>query len=114
MIIELAEDPKTALKGKNAAIVVFYAPWCGDSKASEDYEKTMDKEFGGMAEFFRIDATELDSIADAYHVERYPTYVFFRKGKPQRGALVEPMAEGEVRNWLELKLGRSANFGKEK
>jgi thioredoxin 1 len=108
MITELTTDPKTALKGKHAAVVVFYAPWCGDSKASEDYEKKMSEEFAGKVEFFRLDAIELESIADVYQVERYPTYIFFRKGKPQRGALIEPVAEGEVRNWLEMKLGRGA------
>lgn len=32
MITELTEDPQVALKGKAAAVVVFYAEWCGDSK----------------------------------------------------------------------------------
>lgn len=107
MTTELSADPKIALKGKPAAVVVFYAPWCGDSKASEDFEKTMGEEFSGKVEFFRIDATELEDIADSYEVERYPTYIFFKKSKPVRGNLVEPYSEGEVRNWLEIKLGRS-------
>jgi thiol-disulfide isomerase/thioredoxin len=107
MITELTVDPKAALKGKSAAVVVFYAPWCGDSKASEDYERKMDEEFSGKVEFFRFDAIEMEEIADTYNIERYPTYVFFRKGKPQRGVLVEPVAEGEVRNWIEMKLGRT-------
>jgi thiol-disulfide isomerase/thioredoxin len=105
MITELTSDPKAALKGKPAAVVVFYASWCGDSKASEEYERKMDSEFAGRVEFFRLDAIEHEGIGDAYQVERYPTYIFFRKGKPARGVLVEPFAEGEVRNWLEMKLG---------
>ena len=107
MVTEITCDPKQALKGKPAAIVVFYAPWCGDSKASLEYEKNMEKEFSEKLEFYRLDATECEDIADAYGVERYPTYIFFKKGKPMRGLLVEPFAEGEVRNWIEMKLGRT-------
>jgi len=87
-------------------VVVFYAPWCGDSKASEDYEAKVEAEFAGKIAFYRLDASELEEIADSYSIEKYPTYIFFRKGKVQRGTLIEPVAEGEVRNWLELQLRR--------
>ncbi len=102
-IAELATDPRTALKGKEAAVVVFFASWCGDCRRSLEYEKGLSEEFGKVG-FFRMDAEEHEGIADAYGVERFPTYVFFRKGKPLKGSLVEPVAEGEARNWLEMKL----------
>ena len=104
--VELAGDPKIALKGKPAAVVVFYADWCGDCKASEAFEEKLAGEFAGAVEFFRIDAAEQDDIADAYSVERYPTWILFRKGKAMRHPLVEPVAEGEARNWLEIMLRR--------
>ncbi len=107
MITELTMDPKVSLKAIPAAIVVFYAPWCSDSKLSEEFEKEMAEEFKGRVEFFRCDAIELEDMCDKYAIERYPTYVFFRKGKPQRGVLIEPVAVGEVRNWIEMKLGRT-------
>jgi thioredoxin 1 len=107
MVTELTSDPKTTLKTVSAAVVVFYASWCGDSKKSEDYEKTMEEEFKGKVDFFRLDAVELEEISDVYQVERYPTYIFFRKGKPVRGLLIEPYSEGEVRNWIEMKLGKT-------
>jgi thiol-disulfide isomerase/thioredoxin len=107
MITELTADPKTALKIVAAGVVVFYASWCGDSQASEEYEKAMAEEFDGKVAFFRLDAVELEKIADIYEVERYPTYIFFRKGKAVRGNLIEPCDKGEVRNWIEMKLGRS-------
>ncbi len=102
-IVELSEDPKTGLKGREAAVVVFFASWCGDCRRSLGYEKTLSEEFGAVG-FFRMDAEEYESVADAYGVERYPTYVFFRKGKALKGNLAEPVAEGEARNWLEMKL----------
>jgi thioredoxin 1 len=104
MITQLDEDPKAALKGKEAAVVVFCSPWCPDCSSSLEYERKLAKEFSGKVEFFRLDADELDTVADSYGVERYPTFILFRKGKPMRGALVEPVSEGEARNWLEIKL----------
>ena len=104
MVSELTEDPKTSIKQVPAAVVVFYAPWCADCKRSESYEAVVEKEFAGKVSFYRLDADKLESIADLYGVESYPTYVFFRKGKAVRGSLVEPVAEGEVRNWLEIEL----------
>ena len=106
MITELTSDPKEALKGKAAAVVVFHVTWCGDSKRSVEYEEKLSEEFAGKVEFFRMEADEYDDIAEKYGVEHYPTYVFFRKGRPQRGALVEPYSEGEARNWLEIALRR--------
>jgi thiol-disulfide isomerase/thioredoxin len=104
MIEELTEDPKTSIRKVPAAVVCFYAPWCGDCKLSAPWEAAMEKEF--VVPFYRLDADELEPIADRYEVESYPTYVFFRKGKPLRGALVVPVAEGQLRNWLEIKLSR--------
>ncbi len=103
-VTELEEDPKTALKGKMAAVVVFYATWCGDCRASEDYESRLAEEFLGRVEFFRLDAVNLEDIADSYGIESYPTWVFFSKARPLRHPLVEPMELGEARNWLEMRL----------
>jgi len=106
MITELSEDPKVGLKGIETAVVVFYASWCIDCRTSEAFEEKISEEFKEKVSFYRLDAANLEDISDKYNVEKYPTYVFFRKGKAQRGVLVEPVAEGEVRNWLEIKLGR--------
>lgn len=103
-ITELITDPKEALHGKHASVVIFYAPWCGDCKTSEEIEKKLAEEFAGKVEFFRFDAANYDEIADTYGIERYPTYVFFKKHHATKGILVEPMSEGEVRNWLEIKV----------
>lgn len=103
-IAELTEDPKTALKGKPAAVVVFYTTWCVDCKASEEYENALAGEFAGKVEFFRMDAVNLEDIADKYEVERYPTWIFFSKSRALRHTLVEPVAEGEARNWVEMRL----------
>jgi thioredoxin 1 len=104
MTTDLETDPKTSLKGISAAIVVFYAPWCADCKASEGFEKRLSEEFASRISFYRFDAVNMEDVADSYGIERYPTWVFFSKARPLRHPLVEPMLEGEARNWLEMRL----------
>ncbi len=106
-IILLSQDPKAALKGVPDAVVVFFTSWCGDCARSEEYERKLADEYAGKVGFYRIDAEENEDIADKYGVERYPTYVYFINGKAARGTLPEPVAEGEVRNWLEIKISRN-------
>ena len=104
MANELEIDPKDALRDQQVAVVCFYAPGCKDCETTEPYENKLAEDFGGRVAFHRFDAIELYEIADAYGVKRYPTYIVFRKGKAIRGVLIEPVAEGELRNWLEIHL----------
>jgi thiol-disulfide isomerase/thioredoxin len=104
MATEIESDPKAALRGTPAAVVVFYAPACADCALSEAFERKLSDEFAGRVAFFRLDAVNLEDVGDLYGVERYPTWIFFSKGRPQRHPLVEPVAEGEARNWLEMRL----------
>ncbi len=107
-IAELDKDPTETPAGKGAAVVVFYAVWCGDCKRSLAYEKKLSGEMDGKASFYRMDAERFERIADKYWVDRYPTYVFFRDGKPDKEILVEPHSEDEVRAWLSKKLAKPA------
>jgi thiol-disulfide isomerase/thioredoxin len=101
-IAELNTDP-AATKDANA-VVVFYTSWCGDCWLSLEYEKKLSKELKGKVNFYRMDAEKYESIADKCQVERYPTYVFFRKGTADKNILVEPVSEKEVRNWINKKI----------
>jgi len=107
MITDLSEDPKIALKGKPASMVSFFASWCGDSIRCYEYEKALAEEFKDKVAFCRFDAVEYEDIADSYGIEHYPTYIFFIKGKPTKGILVEPVTLGQIKNWLEIKLSRN-------
>jgi thiol-disulfide isomerase/thioredoxin len=99
-IVELESDPSEAAAGDARAVVVFYASWCGDCRRSLGYEKKLSAELEGKVSFYRMDAERFEPTADRYWVDRYPTYVFFRKGEADKGILVEPASEDEVREWL--------------
>ncbi len=106
-IVELETDPEKALAKRASAVVVFYASWCGDCRRSLEYEKKLSDEMKSQAVFCRMDAERFEKTADRYGVERYPTYVFFSKGKAQKGVLVEPGSEEESRAWVSAHLKKS-------
>ncbi len=104
-IAELDKDPPGTAAGNGAAVVVFYAVWCGDCRRSLSYEKKLSAELEGKVAFYRMDAEKFEPVADKYRVDRYPTYVFFRDGEPDKEILVEPGSEDEVRGWLAARMG---------
>ncbi len=104
-IAELDKDPPGTAAGKGAAVVVFYAVWCGDCRRSLTYENKLSAELEGKVGFYRMDAERFEPVADKYWVDRYPTYVFFRDGRPDKNILVEPGGESDVREWLAARMG---------
>jgi thiol-disulfide isomerase/thioredoxin len=107
MVEELISDPKSTLKQIPMALVVFYAPYCVDCKTSEEFESKLTEEFAESVKFYRLDAINLEEIADKYGVERYPTYILFAHGKQIKSILVEPVEYGEAKNWLEIQIEKA-------
>jgi len=86
--------------GNKAALVEFYAPWCGHCKTlAPKYEK-LAMAFAGEADVVvgKVDATEYPDLATRYDVGGYPTLKFFPAG------LSEPEAYDEARE-LEAMVG---------
>ncbi len=113
-IAELKEDPPETAAGKGDSVVVFYAVWCGDCRRSLEYEKSLSAELEGKVGFYRMDAERFEPVADKYWVDRYPTYVFFRDGRPDKDILVEPGSESDVREWLAARMGAESKTTKKK
>mmetsp|Transcript_7837 Transcript_7837/g.5881 ORF Transcript_7837/g.5881 Transcript_7837/m.5881 type:complete len:375 (+) Transcript_7837:72-1196(+) len=74
-----ADNFEKFVGGSKAALVEFYAPWCGHCKSlAPKYEK-LGQIFAGDADIVvaKVDATEDGALADKYQVQGYPTLKFF-------------------------------------
>jgi protein disulfide-isomerase-like protein len=70
-----------------AALVEFYAPWCGHCKSlAPTYKKLADAFVGeaGVA-IVAVDATENRATTEAYGVKGYPTLKWFPAGAGKEG-----------------------------
>lgn len=82
-----AENFHDFVKSKEYVLAEFYAPWCGHCQTLvPEYAKaaTILKE---EVAFAKIDATEFNELAQEFHVEGFPTILFFINGehKPYTG-----------------------------
>lgn len=68
--------------GPKAALVEFYAPWCGHCKSLAPKYEQLAKVFAGEKNVVigKVDATEFGELANKYDVSGYPTLKFFPAG----------------------------------
>lgn len=68
--------------GKKAALVEFYAPWCGHCKQLAPKYETLANNFAGEKDVLiaKVDATEYGELANQFGVTGYPTLKFFPAG----------------------------------
>lgn len=71
--------------GEKAALVEFFAPWCGHcKKLAPEYEEAA-KAFAGESSVgvYTVDATENSGLASKYDVSGYPTLKWFPAGSSE-------------------------------
>lgn len=81
-VVALTEDTWHKYVPQTAALVEFYAPWCGHCKnLAPTYEK-LGSVYAGEAAvtIAKVDATEESNLASNYEVQGYPTIKWFPKG----------------------------------
>lgn len=77
-----AENFNGIVLGEKAALVEFYAPWCGHCKSLAPKYEELAKIFSGDKEVViaKVDATEEEGLATRFGIEGYPTLKFFAAG----------------------------------
>lgn len=76
-VYEVIESPMPVL-------VEFYALWCGKCAMMEDVVTEFAAEHEGRIKVCQIDSERSESLAGRFGVEKVPTFVVFRAGKPVR------------------------------
>lgn len=68
--------------GSKAALVEFYAPWCGHCKSLAPKYEALAKAFAGENDVViaKVDATEESELGSRFEISGYPTLKFFPAG----------------------------------
>ena len=79
-------------KGKTAAIVDFYATWCGPCRQVSPIMERLAEEYEGKLTVYKVNIDEEKQLAAVFQVRSIPTVLFIpMEGKPmmQVGAMKE-------------------------
>jgi thioredoxin 1 len=80
----MAEKIKTAefaaKTGKGAAVVDFFADWCGPCKMFGPVFEEAEKEYAGKAGFYKVNIDEESDLAKANGIMTIPTVFFMKDG----------------------------------
>ena len=90
-------------KGKTAAIVDFYADWCGPCRKVAPILEKLAVEYDGKLTVYKVNTDQEKALSSAFQVRSIPTLLFIPlKGKPmmQTGA----MSETELKKIIEERL----------
>ena len=81
--VTLSDDnfEKEVIKHKGAAMVDFYAPWCGPCKMMAPVIEKLAKEYDGKVKIAKLDVDDNTDTATKYEVQSIPTIVFFKDGE---------------------------------
>jgi len=100
VVVLTNENFDSYVGGKAAALVEFYAPWCGHCKSLAPKYEAVGSVFAGDSEVVvgKVDATEEQEIASRFDISGYPTLKYFPAGSStpedyQGGREVEDFVE---------------------
>jgi thioredoxin 1 len=91
--------------GKTAAIVDFYADWCGPCKYVAPFLDELAKEYGTKIKIFKVNTDHNRSVARAFKISGIPTFLFITADgemKKKVGAMAKSGFEQEINSYLKL------------
>ena len=83
MAVEFTNDnfKEKVLDAKGAALVDFWAEWCGPCRLIGPVVEDLSKEYDGKATIGKLNVDENREIAAQYGIMSIPTLLFFKDGQ---------------------------------
>ncbi|MBO4244045.1 MAG: thioredoxin [Bacteroidales bacterium] len=71
----------TKIKAANAAVVDFWAEWCGPCRSMIPIIDRLGDEFDGKALVAKVNTDENQELAMEYNIRNIPFFLFFKNGE---------------------------------
>lgn len=66
---------------EGAAVVKFFADWCGDCRAIKKPYEEIAKKLDDQGKFGEVNVEEQDQLSLDHHIKAIPTFILYKEGK---------------------------------
>ena len=98
-----AQFKTEVLEHNGAALIDFWAPWCGPCRQMGPIVESLAKKYEGKVKIAKINVDDNQGIAGQFNIMSIPTILFFKSGKvvhSHLGSTSEADLENQIKKHL--------------
>jgi len=104
-VFDFEKNKAWKYEGNTAAIVDFYADWCGPCKYVAPFLEELASEYGTKIKVYKVNTDHNPRVASAFGITGIPTFLFITANgekKKMVGAMQKSGFEKEINNYLKV------------